>query len=261
MELLIIKSISVVVLVLSLSFIAEKLSPKISGILSGLPVGSSITLLFFAVENGVDYVTNVALYNIHGLFAALAFCIGYYISTFYKGKLEITASILISFFSYILIAYIISFIPPHIVFTPLVVILLMLLSSIYFSKKENHGIEKKDKVSFSDLLFRSVLTIGIFLIVSSLPKYVDPNLAGIFSAFPTILLPLLLIIHFRHSNLQARTIIKNTPFGLSSVVIYSLVVFFTYEIYGIMVGTILALIASVTYILIQTKIMRALKLI
>ncbi|MGA1931106.1 hypothetical protein ACH5BF_00075 [Arcobacter sp. YIC-464] len=261
MELLIIKSISVVVLVLSLSLIAEKLSPKISGILSGLPVGSSITLLFFAIENGVDYVTNVALYNIHGLFAALAFCIGYYFSTFYKGKLEITISILISFVSYLFIAYIISFIPPHIVLTPLIVIVLMLISSVYFAKKENHAIEKKGKISLSDLLFRSMLTIGIFLIVSSLPKYVDPNLAGIFSAFPTILLPLLLIIHFRHSNLQARTIIKNTPFGLSSVVIYSLVVFHTYELYGIFIGTLLALVCSVLYVLIQTKIMKVLKLI
>ncbi len=261
MELLIIKSISVVILVLTLSFIAEKLSPKISGVLSGLPVGSSITLLFFAVENGVDYVTNVALYNIHGLFAALAFCIGYYISTFYKGKLEISMSILISFVSYLLIAYIISFIPPHIIFTPLIVIILMLISSVYFAKKENHAIEKKEKVSFFDLVFRSILTIGIFLTVSSLPKYVDPNLAGIFSAFPTILLPLLLIIHFRHSNLQARTIIKNTPFGLSSVVIYSLVVFYTYESYGILIGTILAFVASVVYILIQTKLMKIFKLI
>jgi len=261
MELLIIKSISVVVLVLSLSFIAEKLSPKVSGILSGLPVGSSITLVFFAIENGVDYVTNVALYNIHGLFAALAFCIGYYISTFYKGKLEVTVSLLISFVSYLIIAVLISYIPPHIIFTPLIVIILMLIATVYFAKKENHVIEKKDKITISDLVFRSILTITIFLVVSSLPKYVSPSLAGIFSAFPTILLPLLLIIHFRHSNLQARTIIKNTPFGLSSVVIYSLVVYFTYGSLGIMLGTIVALISSVLYVLIQTKILKLFKLI
>ena len=261
MELLIIKSISVVFLVLSLSFVAEKLSPKISGILSGLPVGSSITLIFFGIENGVSYVNQVALYNIHGLFAALAFCIGYYISTFYKGKLEIIISILISFIFYLLIAYLISFIPPHILFTPLVVIALMLIASVYFAKKENHIIKKRDKTSIGDIFFRSSLTIVIFLIVSNLPNYVSPSLAGIFSAFPTILFPLLLIIHFRHSNLQARTIIKNTPFGLSSVVIYSLVVFYTYDIYGILLGTILALTASVIYIWIQTKIMRVLKLI
>lgn len=261
MELLIVKSIAVVALVLSLSYIAEKVSPKVSGILSGLPVGSSITLLFFAVENGVDYVTKVALYNIHGLFAALAFSIGYYISTFYKGKFEIFMSLLISFIAYLTIAFILAYVPPHVVLTPLIVITLMLIASIYFAKKENFAIDKKVKTSISDIFFRSLLTISIFLVISSLPKYVPSNIAGIFSSFPTILLPLMLIIHFRHSRLQARTVIKNTPFGLSSVVIYSLVVYFAYAKIGIEFGTIVALIASVLYVVIQGKVLRYFKLI
>lgn len=261
MELLIVKSIAVVALVLSLSYIAEKVSPKVSGILSGLPVGSSITLLFFAVENGVDYVTKVALYNIHGLFAALAFSIGYYISTFYKGKFEIFMSLLISFIAYLIIAFILAYVPPHVVLTPLIVITLMLIASIYFAKKENFAIDKKVKTSISDIFFRSLLTISIFLVISSLPKYVPSNIAGIFSSFPTILLPLMLIIHFRHSRLQARTVIKNTPFGLSSVVIYSLVVYFAYAKIGIVFGTIVALIASVLYVVIQGKVLRYFKLI
>ena len=261
MELLIVKSIAVVALVLSLSYIAEKVSPKVSGILSGLPVGSSITLLFFAVENGVDYVTKVALYNIHGLFAALAFSIGYYISTFYKGKFEIFMSLLISFIAYLTIAFVLAYVPPHVVLTPLIVITLMLIASIYFAKKENFAIDKKVKTSISDIFFRSLLTISIFLVISSLPKYVPSNIAGIFSSFPTILLPLMLIIHFRHSRLQARTVIKNTPFGLSSVVIYSLVVYFAYAKIGIVFGTIVALIASVLYVVIQGKVLRYFKLI
>jgi hypothetical protein len=224
-------------------------------------VGSAITLIFFAIENGVDYVTKVALYNIHGLFAALAFSIGYYISTFYKGKFEIFLSLLISFISYLIIAFILAYIPSHVFFTPFIVITLMLIASIYFAKKENFAIDKKINTSLSDILFRSILTISIFLVVSSLPKYVPSNIAGIFSSFPTILLPLLLIIHFRHSRLQARTIIKNTPFGLSSVVIYSLVVYFTYEKIGILYGTIVALISSVLYVVLQGKVLKFFKLI
>ena len=224
-------------------------------------MGSAITLIFFAIENGVDYVTKVALYNIHGLFAALAFSIGYYISTFYKGKFEIFLSLLISFISYLIIAFILAFVPPHVILTPLIVITLMLIASIYFAKKENFAIDKKVNISLSDILFRSILTISIFLVVSSLPKYVPSNIAGIFSSFPTILLPLLLIIHFRHSRLQARTIIKNTPFGLSSVVIYSLVVYFTYEKIGILYGTIVALISSVLYVVLQGKVLKFFKLI
>jgi len=237
------------------------LNPRISGILAGLPVGSAITLLSFALEHGTSYVTDVALYNIHGLFAALAFSIGYYISTFYKGKFEVFLSLIISFLSYLIIAFILAYIPPHIIFTPLIVIFLMTISAIYFSKKENFSIDKKIKTSISDIFFRIFLTISIFLIVTSLPKYVPSNIAGIFSAFPSVLLPLLLIIHFRHSNLQARTIIKNTPFGLSSVVIYSLVVYLTYEKFGIALGTIIALFCSVSYVFLQGKILKVLKLI
>ena len=261
MELFVFKAISVIALVLSLTVIAEKVSPKISGVLSGLPVGSSITLLFFAIEYGVDYVKETALYNIHGIFAALAFSIGYYISTFYTGKFEVILSLIISFISYLIIAFILSFIPPHIIFTPLVVFSLLIVSAIYFSKKEDHKIVKISKVSIFDLLIRSGLTLIIFLIISNLPKYVPINIAGIFSSFPTILLPLLLIIHFNHSNLQARTIIKNVPFGLTSVILYSYIVYFAYPSIGILWGTLVALFSSVVLIMIQTIVFKFFKII
>ncbi len=186
---------------------------------------------------------------------------GYYISTFYKGKFGIFLSLFISFISYLIIAFILANIPPHVILTPLIVITLMLIATIYFAKKENFLIEKKIKTSISDIIFRSLLTISIFLIISSLPKYVPSNIAGIFSSFPTILLPLMLIIHFRHSRFQARTIIKNTPYGLSSVVIYSLVVYFSYERIGIVYGTMIALFCSVLYVIIQGKVLRFFKLI
>lgn len=261
MDLLIIKAVSVVILVLSLTTIAEKLSVKISGFLSGLPIGSAITLIFFAIEYGVPYVQETALYNIHGLFAALSFCIGYYISTFYTGKFEVVFSLIIAFISYLIIAFLLSFIPPHIVFTPLLVFALLLTCAIYFSKKEDHKIVKTDKVSIFDLVLRSVLTIGIFLVITSLPKYLPANLAGIFSSFPTILLPLLLIIHFNHSNLQARTIIKNTPFGLTSIVIYSFLVYLTYPVIGVLWGSIISFISSILFIIMQTKVLRYFKII
>jgi len=261
MDLLIIKIVVVVFLVLSLTTVAEKVSAKASGMLSGLPLGSSITLVFFAIEYGVDYVHEIALYNIHGLFAALSFCIGYYISTFYSGKFDVILSLLISFVSYLVIAFFLSLIPPHVIFTPTIIYILLLVCAIYFAKKEDHKIVKTDKVSLFDLILRSGLTIMIFLVVSSLPQYVPVNLAGIFSSFPTILLPLLLIIHFNHSNLQARTIIKNTPFGLTSVVVYSFLVYLTYPTIGVMWGTIIALVCALLVIVVQSKVLKHFKII
>jgi len=256
MELVIIKAISVIILVLSLTIIAEKVSTRVSGFLSGLPIGSLITLVFFAIEYGIDYVEQTALYNIHGLFAVLAFCYGYYLSTFHTGKFGVLFSLMISFIFYIIIAYILSFISPHIVLTPIVAFTLLLISAIYFSKKEDYKIAKTNKISLMDMLLRAILTVSIFLVITSFPQYLPLNLAGIFSSFPTILLPLLLIIHFKHNNLQARTIIKNTPFGLTSVVLYSFLVYLTYPTLGIFYGTLLSLILSIIFVLILTKLLK-----
>ncbi|MFT7004496.1 MAG: hypothetical protein ACJAWW_001854 [Sulfurimonas sp.] len=143
----------------------------------------------------------------------------------------------------------------------MIVSILLLASGIYFSKKEDYAMVKTVKVSLLDLCLRSSLTIVIFLIVSSLPSYVPVNLAGIFSSFPTILLPLLLIIHFNHSNLQARTIIKNTPFGLTSVVAYSYIVYFAYPTIGILWGTIAGMMGALIVIYTQTKVFKLLKII
>jgi len=261
MDLIIIKSIVVVALVLSLTTIAEKVSTKLSGILSGLPIGTLIVLLFFAIEYGVFYVQETALYNIHGLFASLSFIIGYYISTFYTGRFEVLFSLILSFLFYIIVAMILSFIPPHIILTPIIVSILLLLSAVYFSKKEDFKIVRTCNISIYDLVLRSTLTVIIFLIVSSLPQYVPTKFAGIFSSFPTILLPLILIIHMNHGNLQARTIIKNTPFGLTSVVAYSYIVYLAYPTIGIVLGTVIGMICAVFIIYIQTKVLKYFKII
>jgi len=260
MDLIIIKSIIVVALVLSLTTIAEKVGTKISGILSGLPIGTLLVLLFFAIEYGVIYVEDASLYNIHGLFATLSFVIGYYISTFYTGKLEVIFSLLISFMFYLVVSFALSFITPNIFLTPIIIFILLLSSAIYFAKKEDFNVVEISTVSIYEVTLRSALTVVVFLIISILPQYLPVNFAGIFSSFPTILLPLILIIHFKHSNLQARTIIKNTPFGLTSVVAYSYIVHFTYPTIGITFGTIVGLICAVVVIYIQILLFKYFKI-
>jgi hypothetical protein len=261
MIIFLLKSFSVVLLVFGLNYIAQKFGPKISGIISGLPTGSFITLLFFAIEFGTSYVKDTALYNIHGLFAALGFSIGYYISTFYKGRFEIIFCIFLSFIFYLILVFIISYIPVHIIFTPICVYILLLICAIYYAKKEQYCIVEQDKATFLDLILRTILTIFIFVFISILPNYLPVNLAGVFSSFPTVLLPVLIIVHFNHSNLQARTLVQNTPFGLTCVVVYSFLVYITYPLYGVFIGTLLSWIGSILMMLIQIRVFRYFKLL
>ncbi len=255
MEFLVIKAITAVFIVITLSIIAERVSAKLSGILSGLPLGTTVVLIFFSIEYGIDYAVKIALYNIHGLLALLSFIIGYYISTFYKRKFDIFVSIVVSFMFYIIAAFILAHVPIHIVFTPIVVITIITLTTLYFARQPDNAKIINTKITFKDLFFRIILTVILFLFVTSIPQIAPVNIAGIFSAFPSMMFPLLLIIHFHHSSNQARTILKNTPSGLSSIVVFCISVHFTYPALGIVLGTIISFITCVVYIIIQLKLL------
>lgn len=260
MELILIKAVSVILMVLGLTYIAEHVSVKASGILSGLPTGSIITYIFFGIEFGTKYVQDVSLYNINGLISNLLFCVGYYISTFYKGKFKLFVSILLSLTLYTISMLALSKVEPSINTTPIFVLPLLIMAILYFVSVEDHQIEKPQKLSVYSFIARMALTILIFLVISSLPNYVPQNYAGIFSSFPIVLLPLIIIIHFNYNSYQARTIAKNAPLGLPSVVAFSTTVFYTFDDLGILLGICIALTASLVVIFIQTKLLTFYKL-
>ncbi len=255
MELLIIKAVTAVIIVITLSIIAERVSAKLSGILSGLPLGTTIVLVFFSIEHGIDYAVEAALYNIHGLLALLSFIIGYYLSTFYKRKFDIFVSIIVSFMFYMVAAFILAYVPIHVVFTPIAVIIVITLATLYFARQPDNAKVINTKITFKDLFFRTTLTVVLFLLVTSIPKIAPINIAGIFSAFPSMMFPLLIIVHFYHSSNQARTILKNTPSGLSSIVIFCVSIHFTYPTLGVLVGTIISFVTCLVYIIIQLKLL------
>ena len=65
--------------VVALSFVAEHVSPKWAGILSGFPTGSAITLYFYGLENGLEFAGSSAIYNMIGLVAMQMFIFCFYL--------------------------------------------------------------------------------------------------------------------------------------------------------------------------------------
>lgn len=235
-----------------LIFVAEHISVKASGIISGMPTGSVITYAFFSLEFGSAYVQNSALFNILGLISNLCFCVGYYLGTFYKGRFTLVMSIILSTIFYMIPAYFLTNVKPkpYIAFYILPILFFAIFMLIRFG---DHTIEKIEKLILKNLILRISLTIFVFLIISSLPNFVPIKIAGFFSSFPIVLLPLVLIIHFNYGHLQARTIVKNAPLGLPAVVVFSLSVYFVTGKFGVFLGILMSLLFSIFFVLIQQK--------
>ena len=74
----VIKMGTAVLMVVALSVLAEAVSPRFAGIISGFPLGAAISLFFLGFDMGPGFAAQSALYTMLGLVATLVFAHGYY---------------------------------------------------------------------------------------------------------------------------------------------------------------------------------------
>ena len=67
-----------IIAVVGLSFVAEHVSPKVAGILSGYPLGTAIALFYIGLENGEQFAASSAVFTIAGFSASLVLVYVYY---------------------------------------------------------------------------------------------------------------------------------------------------------------------------------------
>jgi len=250
MEMIIIKTIIAVSVVLVLSIISELISPKIAGILSGFPTGSAIVLFFYGIEQGTNFASKSAIYNILGLVAMQAFIFAYYKTSSHIKKFNQIISTSFSISIYLLVIWLLKQLDCPKSFTITISIASIMLFNFLLKRIKNIKIKEKIKYSYSILLFRALLSGVIIVFITSIAAIAGPKWSGLFSAFPTTLFPLIAIIHYTYNYRIVHTIIKNVPIGLGSLLIYSFCVSITYPTTGIYAGTLLSFLAASVYLFI-----------
>ena len=246
-------SVSILVVVL-LSLIAERAGPRIAGIVSGYPLGAAISLYFIGLEIGPGFAAQSALFTAAGLAATVAFVGGYLLGIrFAEGHHRLPSlafSILPGIAAYGLVAWLLSFMPINWASAPLIAITSMALAAWVFRRIPDAKIQQRIHLGFSVALLRAAFAALVILAITTVAGVVGPRWAGLFSAFPITMLPLLAIIQFSYQPAHVRTIIKNVPRGLGSLLIYAMVVFASYKGLGLAWGTLIGYLAATLYLIV-----------
>jgi hypothetical protein len=250
MSLFLLKLTVSVVVVLALSVIAERVTPRIAGIVSGYPAGIAINLFFFGYEISPAFAAESALYTAVGLLATLSFIFFYYLASLRLKRNVIFMSSLLSFFGYLVVVWGTRHVPVNYAYAVVVPVVSLFLFLYLFRRIRNSTIAERVRLTFKVLLLRSLVAAGIVLIVTSTAHIVGPEYAGLFAAFPSTLFPLMLIIHATYDVGHVHTIIKNYPIGLGSLIVYSLAVSLTYQQSGIVTGTLISFAAATVYLIV-----------
>jgi hypothetical protein len=119
-----------------------------------------------------------------------------------------------------------------------------------FRRIPNAAITRSVRFTPAVLLVRAGLAAAIILAITAAAGAVGPTWAGLFSAFPTALFPLMLIVHLTYGKAHVHTIIKNFPLGLGSLIVYGCAVALGYPRLGVVWGTAAAFAAATAYLVI-----------
>lgn len=247
-DLIIIKLVVAVSAVLSLSLVAEHVSPKAAGIWSGFPLGAAIVLFFYGVEISPQFASDSSIYTLVGLIGTQAFSYFYYRASLRLKRLNILISTITSIGGFLFVSWLLHFITLGRLSATIIAVFSQAGFSYLFREIKDSTISNKIKLTHKVIVIRAFMAASMMLTVIGVARLVGSKWAGLFSAFPSTLLPLLLIIHFTYDKGHVHTIIKHLPRGLGSVITYAVTVSLSYPVLGVYLGTVLAFIMAALYL-------------
>lgn len=246
--LLLVKILTATLIVVTLSVVAEKASPRISGLLAGYPLGTALALFFYGYELGPRFAADAAVYALLGLIATECFVYVYYQLSSIVRQWSAAISSLGAIATFLLVARLFSHLPPR---PPLVIALTVLSMAIFIvllRKLPDTTIHRPVRLGFRILLLRALFSAAIIVAITALAGMVGEAWAGLLSGFPITLFPFILIIHLTYRPAHVHTIIKNFPRGMGALVLYAVSVHLLYPRVGIWLGTPAAFGAATLYL-------------
>ena len=169
-SILFIKLIVSVTLVLTLSAVAEHVSPRAAGLLAGYPAGAAITLFFIGLDISPEFAADSAVYTMMGLVGTQAFVYCYFKSTLYFKNFSIVAASVFASIGYFLVTWLLHYIRLNKFLAALIPIVSIFVFVYLFRRIQNATIRDRIKLTPGILFLRAFLAGFMILIIIGTAK-------------------------------------------------------------------------------------------
>ena len=238
-------------IVLGLSLLAERVGPRVAGVLSGAPLGAVMVYFFLGLEVGPEPVIASIPHAVAGLTGTLVFVFAYWRASLWPFRFGIFYSPAVGVAAFLAVVLVLSRIP----FTHGAALALTGAAGIFFgllfrARIDNLRISWRVRMTPLVVGLRVGLSTIFVVSVIGLAEILGPTWAGLLIGFPMTLLPFLLIVHMTHSREHAHALIRNFPIGIVALIIYLLSIPLTFLAFGIVPGTAVSLSAACLYLIV-----------
>ncbi len=252
-DLLLIKLAVTMVAVVGLTLVAERVSTRLAGVLAGFPHGIAIVLYFIGVEQGADFASRAAGFATAGLGAnvVLAFTYGW-LAQRLRGKVPRLGAVAVSagggLAAFLVLALGLRLIAPGAGLAALLTLAAVGAVRWLLRRWQGVGQAARPRVGAGELLLRAALAGAIVLLITGLAAGLGPGWAGLFAGFPVVTFPVLLIMHIRHGAAPVAAIVRHYPFGILSLLVFTLTVRWSFAALGMGWGVLAGLAAAALYL-------------
>jgi hypothetical protein len=225
MHIFFIKFAVTVFMVVGLSEVARRANPRIAGILVGLPLGAGLSAYFFTIERGQEFTLAAVPWGIAGLSASIVFSLAYMMTgraLRLPGRVPpIVASSIAAIAAYFATGRLLMMLELT-TFRSAAITILLMVANIAFVRgldlPRNKGASKP--MGPAVIVFRAVVGGLTVATVTSLAGVVGAGWSGIMSAFPAMLFPILLVLHFEEGDRLYPGVIEGFGYGIGNLVIF-----------------------------------------
>lgn len=240
------------VLIALQTLIGERVSLRWRGIILTVPSTTAIGLLFIGLTKTPQDAVQAALVIPAAEGAAYTFVTIFALLSVVGLITSYISSYILSLFSWGLFAFLIITFPPSTFMESLLVfgVLPVIVGYLIVKRLPQVSNLKKFPMNFHHIFFRSLLGGSVIAISVFLSKTWGNVWGGIFSTFPAVFSSTLIIYFYLQGPKVIPSVVKSMFFpGAIGFPIYVLVVMTTFPIYGVWIGTILAYLAYMTFVL------------
>ena len=239
-------------LVVAVTAVAERYGPRVGGLVASLPQLAVISLIFFALEQGLEFAAESAFWNIAGMCSTIPFVIGYVagavlvprrrLFSIAAGALTGTALFGITTVAMAAIEL------PRPAVVPLAVALCSGASWLFRRLPDTAPLQRVP-ISAPLLAVRASLASVFVLLFTSVAHMLGPKSSGLITGYPVNILPVIGVLHFHYGPDVARALMKAWPIGVLGICLFDLVAWLTVARLGLMVSIPLGYLVDVIYLL------------
>lgn len=236
-------------LVLGLSFLAERVSTRVAGILAGAPQNTVLVYFFVGLDMGVDRVVASTPHAIASFSATLGFVVAYYLASLGVNRWPAVAGVSAGTATFFAIATGLSTVELSLYEATALTLCVILAALWAFRRIVLVQVTKPVRYTPALLFLRGSLAAILIVISITAAEFLGARWTGLLTGFPAILLPTLLIINTTYGTPSTHAIIRNFPLGVVSIILYILSVPLTFPRFGVLGGTAASLAVSLVYLM------------